>query len=239
MKFEKIRAGIPDCCRLNFHIGELNFEQHSENPAIMRSFCPQGNYVKQNKTSNPLEDITKSELVAGSWENDELFAAWPEVRNLLSAFPHSKYAKAHIRKIPPNKKLPIHRDGISEQNEKKSQYDLFNSTLRIHIPLRTNKDSYIYCAGKFYSMAEGECWMLNNFQKHTAVNFSETEYRIHLILDVEPNSDTMSLVDQADTDLGFENAELFQKLNYNGSILSRLRSRLRLSDGCNSQITQY
>jgi hypothetical protein len=212
MKFEKMGANLPGCCRLKFDVGQLNFEQHSEDPLIMQSVSPLANKQEQRLREDLVKNITKSDIILGSWENEELYSAWPEIRRLLDMFPHQKYRKVHLRQFPPLKQLPIHRDGISKDDEKKTQYDLFNSTLRIHIPLRTNADSYMYCSGKFYSMAEGECWMLDNFQEHTAVNFSKTEYRVHLVIDVEPTLETMALVDQSDTDLGIEDAELLQKL---------------------------
>jgi len=213
MKFEKINSDIPNCCRLNFDVGELNFRRHSDNPAVIRSICPQANFLEKRLKNDPNTDVIKSDLISGSWEAVELFDAWPEVRNLLNRFPHSKYAKAQLRQIPPLGRYPVHRDGISDDDEKKGQFDLFNRSIRIHIPVQTNPDSYIYSVGKFYRMREGECWMLNNFQKHTAMNLSATEFRVHLILDVEPNPETMALIKHADTDLGIENAALLKKLN--------------------------
>ncbi len=214
MDFDKANAKIPDCCRLYFDVGELNFEQYSENRIVMESRSPHANKLNLRKQHDLKKNISKSDIILRSWINHELLGVWPELENLLKTFPHERYAKAHLRKFPPKSQLGIHRDGIDQSGQPKtdSQYEMFNRTLRIHIPLKTNPDSYLYCNGKFYSLGEGECWMLNNFQQHTAANFSTTDYRIHLILDVEPCLDTMSLVENADKELGYESKDLYQQL---------------------------
>ncbi|NES81685.1 MAG: hypothetical protein F6K63_31335 [Moorea sp. SIO1G6] len=56
---------------------------------------------------------------------------------------------------------------------------------RIHIPLKTQKESWNYYEAEVYHMQFGEIWLHDSYCCHSAGNFS-SESRFHLILDVDP-----------------------------------------------------
>jgi len=135
---------------------------------------------------------------------------WPEFKALISDFPGiTEYA--HISCMDPGSVLRVHRDGYGKYSSRRPMFPLFNRTLRFHIPLATNDQTRMYCDGQFYTMKSGECWMLNNFCQHAAINNHATASRYHLILDVQPNSETMKLVEDAEQNLGIDDAEFFER----------------------------
>lgn len=133
---------------------------------------------------------------------------WYELKQFISGFP-GKTVAAHISLVLPETTVHVHRDGYGANNSHRPLFPMFNSTLRFHVPLKTNDESLIYCRSKFYRMKEGECWMLNNLAPHAAVNLDPCEKRYHLIFDVEPNHETMELIEESETDLGYEDEEIY------------------------------
>lgn len=57
------------------------------------------------------------------------------------------------------------------------------SSMRLHIPLRTNRSCYLASGDEVCHLGEGELWWFNHRIPHSAYNLGDTE-RIHLILDV-------------------------------------------------------
>lgn len=189
--FEKLSADIPDCCRIDYDVDDLN-------AAHYLSQLPQAftNSHKNPERKKWMLVRERTNEVMPEYEN------WPELIAFLGKFPGKIY-RAHISLMEPRGVLRIHQDGLNKKTgDRRPLFDEFNMTLRFHVPLATTPNAWIYSAGKFYSMKEGECWMLNNFKDHSALNTDAQSGRYHLIFDVVPTADTLALLDTSETDLG-------------------------------------
>ncbi|MGC1497248.1 MAG: aspartyl/asparaginyl beta-hydroxylase domain-containing protein [Sulfitobacter sp.] len=212
MEFTKTEAHLPDCCRLKLDLGAYEFGQYMANDVVMGSVAPTVKSPETRMSQDPKVDISKSDIIHNDWENQALYEEWPEMQKILKALPNCGIEKAHIRTFPPGRRLKIHRDGYNAKGEPQGQFDMFNRTMRIHVALQTNPKCHMYAEGKFYHMAVGEVWMLNNFANHSMLNLSETEYRVHLVVDLKPSQDMMDLVDASEKNLGFVDAELLAQI---------------------------
>ena len=195
MKFEKSNATIPCCARLEQRYENLNALEHIQN------------LPTQHENDKKMAVRKKWFLIRKTLERTPALEAWPEMATLLDEFP-GKIALAHLSLMVPGTVLPIHRDGISKKGLHRPLFELFEHTLRFHVPLETNEQAKVFAGGRFYQMKVGECWMLNNFENHAAINTHENINRYHLIFDVEPNEDTMKLLQNAEVDLGYEDQAL-------------------------------
>lgn len=208
MDFEKSSSDIPNCCRLNRRFDDLNPQEHLANLPV--------EYANQHKaTWRKTPRRKKWPLLNCFRDNDvetDVYHRWPEARNLFDDFP-GRTLYAHISLLEPGGVLRVHRDGYNKNTNlpDRPQYPLFNCTLRFHIPLQTNDETLMYCDDRLYHMKEGECWMLNNFAQHAAVNNHSSIRRYHLIFDVAPNHETMQLLADAEDDLGYEDQPFFEK----------------------------
>src|SRR5512141_1691467 len=52
------------------------------------------------------------------------------------------------------------------------QADYFSKTIRLHLPVITHPQAWMYCAGFSYRMLAGEIWVLNNSNTHAVWNAS-------------------------------------------------------------------
>ena len=86
----------------------------------------------------------------------------------------------------------------------------FAKTIRIHVPVVTNDDAWMYCAGLSFRMQPGEIWALNNSATHGVWNAHATEARTHLICDFLPDPSLLGLLTRAERDLGAPNAQVDQ-----------------------------
>ena len=86
----------------------------------------------------------------------------------------------------------------------------FAKTIRIHVPVVTNDDAWMYCAGLSFRMQSGEVWALNNSATHGVWNAHATEARTHLICDFLPSPGLLDLLGRAERDLGAPNAQVDQ-----------------------------
>ena len=189
--FQKEQADIPNCVRLNYPVPVLSSERHLTDI--------QSESINSKKTKS----IRKKWFLYGRDERfSDILDKWPELDDFICSFPCEKVKQAHISMMPPNEFLNVHLDGFGVAENYRPQFDLFNGTVRIHVPLQTSEKSFIYSAGLFYKMKRRECWMLNNFRQHSALNMHSDDSRFHLIIDVVPNSETFALIDGGDKSLG-------------------------------------
>ena len=84
----------------------------------------------------------------------------------------------------------------------------FSKTIRIHVPVITNDNAWMYCAGLAYRMRPGEVWALNNSATHGVWNAHETDARTHLICDFLMSEELQGLLSSAERDLGAANDEV-------------------------------
>lgn len=74
------------------------------------------------------------------------------------------------------------------QIKEHTDYDLDaeNGTLRLHIPIITNKKVYFKLNGKRVVLNEGECWYLRLSDPHSVANNGVSD-RVHLVIDAAVN----------------------------------------------------
>ncbi|MFW2351051.1 aspartyl/asparaginyl beta-hydroxylase domain-containing protein [Qipengyuania sp.] len=188
--FIKLESNIPACCKLPLAAPELNTAAHLRNLPKKPDNARLGGR-NRHKWALRLPDRGDREILR----------RWPEMTAFLDAFP-GECIYAHVAQMLPSAKLGIHRDGVDTQGNVQEHYDLFNATLRFHLPLQTSDHVHVYSDGQLYNMREGEIWMLDNMKPHAVVNDDSSVVRVHLIFDVVPNAETMALIAQADTSLG-------------------------------------
>jgi hypothetical protein len=126
----------------------------------------------------PVEDRPELSLLPYVQEILEALSA-PPLRCLLARLP----ALATIR---PHRDLPLY----------------FSKTLRLHIPIVTHREVYMFATGLSYRMAPGEVWALNNSATHAVWNAHPTQARTHLICDFLGDAGLLDLIARGDRDLG-------------------------------------
>ncbi|HJS22558.1 MAG TPA: aspartyl/asparaginyl beta-hydroxylase domain-containing protein [Steroidobacteraceae bacterium] len=88
----------------------------------------------------------------------------------------------------------------------------FAKTLRIHVPVETHEQSWMFCAGQTYLMKPGEVWALNNLAVHAVWNAHATLSRTHLICDFLPTPALLELHARGERGLGRDMPEVEQHL---------------------------
>ena len=131
----------------------------------------------------------------------------PMVKKLFDSFP-GKVKHAVYSFLAPNTIISLHSDTYKDNGDERPKFPVFNTTYRFQIPLITNNESFFYNDGAFYQMKLGELWMINNHKIHGAINNHASQDRYHIIFDVEPNAETIKLLEDCDTSLGYQDEQL-------------------------------
>ncbi|MET0225012.1 MAG: aspartyl/asparaginyl beta-hydroxylase domain-containing protein [Dokdonella sp.] len=123
------------------------------------------------------------------------------------ALAHLPYAQALIRThipAPPMRCLLALLPGGATILPHIDQAPYFGQTIRIHVPIATNPQTWMYASGLSYRMAPGEIWALNNSAIHGVWNGDHEQARMHLICDFLPSPALLALLAAADRDLGID-----------------------------------
>jgi len=145
----------------------------------------------------------------------EILAELPYLKEIINhIIPGKTPRKCTAVKLKQNGYVRMHRDGWvdDKENDDLYFYDYFNSTIRIHIPIVTNKEATFFCNGSFFHMAEGEVWAVNNTNDHAVINNHSTMERTHIIVDIEPDEELIQLVNNTPVANGWKDAEAVKKL---------------------------
>ena len=125
-------------------------------------------------------------------EPREALAHLPYVNEIIHTLSPSAPLRCLLALLPPGAVIAPHID----------QADYFSKTIRIHVPVATHAQAWMYCAGRSYRMAPGEIWALNNSAMHAVWNASESTSRTHLICDFLGSPALFDLLARAEHDLG-------------------------------------
>ncbi|MGH7240600.1 MAG: aspartyl/asparaginyl beta-hydroxylase domain-containing protein, partial [Candidatus Saccharimonadales bacterium] len=90
--------------------------------------------------------------------------------------------------------------------------DYFIHSYRVHVPVFTSRFTHVFCNGRFFHMAEGEAWLLNNLAPHAVINEHPDMDRVHLIFDVFPEHEAVEMADMLSEAEGKEDMVLYQRL---------------------------
>jgi hypothetical protein len=135
-----------------------------------------------------------------------------EDRDALS---HLPYAQALIRTLipaPPMRCLLALLPAGATILPHVDQAPYFGQTIRIHVPVSTNPQTWMYASGSSYRMAPGEIWALNNSAVHGVWNGDEERSRTHLICDFLPSPELLALLASADRSLGVDERAVHARL---------------------------
>jgi hypothetical protein len=133
-------------------------------------------------------------------EDREPLGALPYVRELISKLIPAPAQRCLLARLPAAARITGHIDLAP----------YFAKTIRIHVPVFTHDDAWMYCAGLAYRMYPGEVWALNNSATHGVWNAHATQARTHLICDFLPSPELLGLLGRAERDLGAPNERLDQ-----------------------------
>lgn len=116
-----------------------------------------------------------------------ILGSCPYIRELIYGLLAGQVGKCLIASLEPMAMVYPHTDTAN---------DYFIRSFRIHVPIVTNPKAKVFCNGRFFHMAAGEAWLLNNLAPHAVINDDPQYGRIHLIFDVFPDQRSIELVDE-------------------------------------------
>ncbi|MCE9521134.1 MAG: aspartyl/asparaginyl beta-hydroxylase domain-containing protein [Alphaproteobacteria bacterium] len=128
--------------------------------------------------------------------NAPIVSQLPYIASLLAeegAFGGAVYA--FIFRTKPNGITRAHQD----------DHEAWETSLRIHMPIVTNDGAVLLSEGFAKHLCVGEAWTFDNQVQHSVVNGDEV--RVHMIIDVLPNTKIETLLKNATFDPGVRDPE--------------------------------
>jgi hypothetical protein len=135
-------------------------------------------------------------------EDREALAHLPYVREIITALIPAPPLRCLLASLPPGEVVLPHTD--------KGNY--FIRTIRLHIPVITSDNVWMFCAGRSYQMLPGEIWVLNNSTEHAVWNADPELARVHLICDFLSSPGLLAMLASSQRDLGVINAAVHERL---------------------------
>ena len=136
----------------------------------------------------PVEDRPALELLPYAREIMGQLGASP-LRCLLARLPANAVVASHIDKAP-----------------------YFAKALRVHVPIVTHEQVWMYCDGLSYHMRVGEVWVLNNSAVHGVWNASPDQSRTHMICDFIPSPALLATMALGERNLGIDDPQVKARL---------------------------
>jgi hypothetical protein len=135
-------------------------------------------------------------------EDREALAQLPYAREIITRLLPAPPQRCLLARLPAGAMVPPHSD-IGPY---------FLKTIRIHVPVITHENVWMYCDGRVFRMQAGEVWALNNIAEHAVWNADATRPRTHMICDFLPSPALLDLLARAERNLGTVNAEVERRL---------------------------
>jgi hypothetical protein len=88
----------------------------------------------------------------------------------------------------------------------------FGQTIRIHVPVVTHDQVWMFSIDRSFRMAPGEVWALNNSNLHAVWNADPERARIHMICDFLPSPRLFERLVGGERDLGEDRPEVRERL---------------------------
>lgn len=129
-------------------------------------------------------------------------ASLPYARRLIEELVGGQPQRCLLARLPGGADVALHID----------QAPYFAKTLRIHVPVETHGQAWMYCNGLCYRMQPGEAWALNNSAVHGVWNADPGRARTHLICDFLPRQGLLALLAAGERDLGRVEPDVEQHL---------------------------
>ncbi len=116
----------------------------------------------------------------------------PYCRSLITESIAAPPLRCLLARLPGGVRIKAHTDrGV-----------YFSNTIRIHFPVITHPEVWMFCDGLVYAMASGEAWALNNSALHGVWNADPARPRTHLICDYQASPGLRDLLATGARDLG-------------------------------------
>ncbi len=131
-------------------------------------------------------------------EDRESLDHLPRLRELIEQLIPAQPLRCLLALLPAGSVIAPHID----------QADYFSKSIRLHFPITTHENVWMYCAGLNYQMRPGEIWALNNSTGHGVVNADAERSRLHMICDFLSSPELVDLLARAERNLGQANAEI-------------------------------
>lgn len=135
-------------------------------------------------------------------EDREALAHLPYLRELIEQVIPAQPLRCLLALLPGDSVIAPHID----------QADYFSKTIRIHFPITSHDQVWMYCEGLNYQLKPGEIWALNNSAGHGVLNADPERSRLHMICDFLPSPELIGLLARSDKNLGQRNAEVESRL---------------------------
>lgn len=135
-------------------------------------------------------------------EDREALTLLPYARQIITALIPAPPLRCLLAMLPAGAVIAPHID----------QAEYFSKTIRIHVPVTTHAQAWMYCAGRSYRMLPGEIWALNNSTTHAVWNADPSLPRTHMICDFLPTPALLALLTDAERELGVIDAQVNERL---------------------------
>jgi hypothetical protein len=130
----------------------------------------------------------------------------PYVRELITQRIPSQPLRCLLARLPAGGQIAEHID--------RGLY--FAKSLRVHVPVTSHAQAWMYASGRTYLMRPGEVWVLNNSGMHGVWNAHESLSRTHLICDFLPTPALLELVARGERELGVVDAAVAARVGEGG-----------------------
>lgn len=131
-------------------------------------------------------------------EDREVLEVLPYCRKLITELIPAAPLRCLLARLPAGATIAPHVD--------RALY--FAKSIRMHMPVETNDQVWMYSSGWSYRMREAEIWALNNSTMHGVWNRHEASARTHLICDFLPSPSLLQLIAAGEHDLGIVSDEV-------------------------------
>lgn len=116
----------------------------------------------------------------------------PYVREIVTTLIAAPAQRCLLARLPGGATVAAHID----------QAPYFARTIRIHVPVETHDQVWMFAGGYRYRMAAGEVWALDNSAPHGVRNEHASLPRTHLICDFLPVPALLALLARGERGLG-------------------------------------
>lgn len=123
----------------------------------------------------------------------EVLRHLPLLRRLLRETLEASPTRAIVARLAPDGIVPMHRDTPR----------FFRGTVRLSITVAADGGQRLFCDGRWYAMAPGELWAIDNLRPH-GIHNSGRRPRVNVIADYLPSEALARLIAGGDHGLGVE-----------------------------------
>jgi hypothetical protein len=130
----------------------------------------------------------------------------PYAREIITQLIPAQPLRCLLARLPAGAVVAAHID--------RARY--FSKALRVHVPVTSHEQAWMYAAGRTYLMRPGEAWVLNNSALHGVWNAHASLPRTHLICDYVPTPALLELLARGDRELGVVDSAVAARVGAGG-----------------------